>query len=99
MQRAAQIRNFIAENFIFGAAEEIRDDESFFDSGILDSTGVMQLIDFLEETYGIAIENEETTPDNLDSIDRISAYLGRKLDGSPEGGLPVLEGAKADARS
>jgi acyl carrier protein len=99
MQRAAQIRNFIVENFLFGAAEQIRDDESFLDSGIVDSTGVLQLIDFLEETYGIAVKDEDATPDNLDSINKISAFLARRLDGSREGPPPVLEAAEAGGRS
>jgi acyl carrier protein len=99
MQRAAQVRNFIVENFLFGAVDQIRDDESFLDSGIVDSTGVLQLIDFLEETYGIAIANEDATPDNLDSIDKISAYLARRLDGSRKAAHPVLEVAEAGGRS
>ncbi|SRR5579872_396742 len=99
MQRAVQIRNFIAENFLFGSADQIRDEESFLETGLLDSTGVLQLVDFLEERYGIVVENEEVTPDNLDSIERISAYLERKLDGLPRAGASTLETAAAGGRS
>lgn len=80
--RAAQIRRFIAENFLFGPADQFRDDESFLESGILDSTGILELVDFLEREYGVAVANDEVTPDNLDSVNRISEYLDRKLDGS-----------------
>ena len=80
MQRTAQIRKFIEENYLFGPADRLRDDESFLESGILDSTGVLQLVDFLEETYGITVEDDELVPDNLDSIAQISNYLERKLD-------------------
>lgn len=67
------------ENFLFEENAQLTDDESFLESGILDSTGVLQLIDFLEQEYGIRVENEEVTPDNLDSIERIAAYLNIKL--------------------
>ena len=79
---AQRIRSFIEENFLFGQAYTLRDSDSFLDGGILDSTGILQLIAFLGETYGIAVEDEEVTPDNLDSIDKISAYLHRKRNGA-----------------
>ncbi len=79
MQITEQIREFIAENFLFGPAEEIGNSDSFLESGILDSTGVLQLVDFLEQTYGIKVEDEEFVPENLDSIERIAAYLNAKL--------------------
>ena len=82
MEFANQIRGFIAENFLFGPSDQIRDDESFLESGVLDSTGVLQLVDFLEETFSIRVEDNELTPGNLDSIQNITAYLQRKLDGT-----------------
>ena len=82
MEFTNQIREFLAENFLFGPSDKIRDDESFLESGILDSTGVLQLVDFLEETYGIRVEDDELTPGNLDSIQNIAGYLRRKLDGT-----------------
>ena len=74
-----QIRNFLEENFLFGQSDALKDSDSFLDGGILDSTGVLELIAFLGRTYGITVEDEEVTPDNLDSIDKVSAYLHRKL--------------------
>jgi acyl carrier protein len=94
MHRGARIRNFIGENFLFGPADRIGEDDSFFETGILDSTGVLQLIDFLEATYGITIADEDATPDNLDSISKIVAYLERRLDGCGNGASPALEVAE-----
>jgi len=76
-----RIRSFIEENFLFGQVSTLRDSDSFLDGGILDSTGILQLIAFLGEEYGITVEDEEVIPDNLDSIDKIAAYLRRKLNG------------------
>ena len=76
-----QVRKFLEENFLFGQPWTLTDGDSFLDAGILDSTGVLQLITFLSETYGITVADNEVSPDNLDSIDRIAAYLGRKRNG------------------
>jgi acyl carrier protein len=76
-----QVRNFLKENFFLGEDFIWQDRDSFLENGIIDSTGVLQLIAFLEETYGIAFEEGELTPENLDSIDNIAAYLQRKRAG------------------
>ena len=95
MQLTSQIRSFIAENFVFGPSDQIGDDESFLESGILDSTGVLQLVDFLEQTYGVRVEDDELTPDNLDSIVQIESYLNRKLRGARGATAPELLEAEA----
>ena len=75
----AEIRQFILENYLL-----TRDDPSLGDSdsltgrGILDSTGALELVMHLEERYGVTVQDEELHPDNLDSIDRISAFIERK---------------------
>jgi acyl carrier protein len=74
-----QIREFIIENFLFGNADGLKDDTSFLEEGIIDSTGVLELVTFLEETFSIQVEDEELIPENLDSIDNVSAFLERKL--------------------
>ena|SRR5579871_4541594 len=79
-----QVRGLIGDNFLFPHTTEIREDESFLDAGILDSTGIPILIALLEENYGIEVNDAELTADNLDSIEKVSAYLERKLDG-PQG--------------
>lgn len=73
------LRSFVLENFMFGAAPNALDeDASFLDSGIIDSTGVMELVGFLEDRFGITVEDAELTPENLDSISRLCVYLTGK---------------------
>ena len=75
-----ELRRFVIDNFPFGAVGEgLSNDDSFLDQGIIDSTGVLELVTFLEETYEIKVEDEELVPDNLDSINRLVKFLERKL--------------------
>ena len=78
-QYSNEIRNFIVDNFLFGDASSLQDDASFMDSGILDSTGVLELVTFLESTFGIKVTDREMVPENLDSVNRASAFSARKL--------------------
>ena len=73
------IRDFILENYLYGGAPSaLRDDESFLESGIIDSTGVLELVGHIETQYGIRVEADEITPDNLDSLDKLVAFISRK---------------------
>ncbi|HQM30223.1 MAG TPA: acyl carrier protein [Syntrophales bacterium] len=74
-----QIRKFILENFILESPEDLVDDESMLEKGIIDSTGVLELVGYLESTYDIKVEDEELIPENLDSVKNIVAYLEKKL--------------------
>jgi len=75
------IREFIAENFLVGAAEaELRDETSFMEKGLIDSTGILEVVDFIENTFSIKVEDDELLPENLDSIDNLVAYVMRKSD-------------------
>ena len=74
-----RIRGFIVENFLFGNEDGVKDDSSFLDEGIIDSTGILELVSFLEEEYSISVEDEELVPENLDSINNVVAYLQRKI--------------------
>jgi len=75
----AELRNFISNNFMYGSKpEDLGDDTSLLESGIIDSTGILEIIDFLEETFDFSIENDEVTPDNLDSINRIYDFILKK---------------------
>ena len=76
---ATDVRNFIVVNFLLGQEGALKDDASFLEEGIIDSTGILELVSYLEETYGIEITEEELIPENLDSVSRIAAYLSRKL--------------------
>ena len=73
------IRSFIIENFLFGNDEGLKDASSFFDEGIIDSTGILELVSFMEEEFAIEVDDEELIPENLDSIDNVVSYLGRKM--------------------
>lgn len=74
------VTTFIKDNFLFGDASKIpAGSDSLIGNGILDSTGILELIDFLEKTYGISIEEQETIPDNLDSVDNIVRFVGVKV--------------------
>ena len=73
------VREFIAENFLFRADADISNNQSLLDTGVIDSTGVLELIAFLETTYGITVADDEIVPENLDSVDNMTKYLAAKL--------------------
>ena len=79
MNTTERIRTFIAETFFFGDGHNLDDSASLLSAGVIDSTGVMELIMFLEETFEITIADEELIPENLESIDRIARFVDRKL--------------------
>jgi acyl carrier protein len=74
------ITNFIKENYIVGRSNKsvLNPDESLLDSGIMDSTGILELVLFLEEQFSITIADEDIIPENLDSINNIMAFLNKK---------------------
>ncbi len=76
------ITNFIIDNFLFGDDEGLKDDVSFLNEGIIDSTGILELIVFLEEEFSIEIEDEEMIPENLDSINNLLSFLNKKQSNS-----------------
>ena len=78
MELKKQIRDFVTSNFYVADPAALEDRTSLLDQGIIDSTGVLEVIMFVETTYGIAIEDSEMLPENLDSIERIAAYVARK---------------------
>ncbi len=73
-----RVRQFIVENFYVTNPSELGDDASLIQGGWVDSTGMLELISFLEEEYGIRIVDTEMTPENLDGIGRIAAFVDRK---------------------
>jgi acyl carrier protein len=78
MDYSKEVREFIVKNFLLDEAGSLQDDTSFLDSGIVDSTGMLELIMFLENRYRIKIEPEEMLPENLDSIQRVVQFLSKK---------------------
>ena len=73
-----KIREFIVENFLFGKDEGLKDDSSFLDEGIIDSTGIIELVNYIEKEFSIIVDDDELTPENLDSINNVISYLQRK---------------------
>ncbi len=82
MQLKSEIKNFIVENFLYGQNDGFGEDVSFMQKGIIDSTGILELVSFIEEKYGISIGDEELIPDNFDSINKLSAFVTKKTGNS-----------------
>ncbi len=78
MNYTTEIREFVISNFLFGDDAALENDKSFLDSGIVDSTGMLELIMFLESNYGITVAPEEMVPENLDSVNRLVEFLKKK---------------------
>ena len=78
MSIETQIRAYIAENFLFGEADQLTVTDSFLDKGIIDSTGILEIIMFLEEQFGIKVADSEMLPENLDSIGNIVKFIEKK---------------------
>ena len=79
METKIKIKDFIVDNFLFGNSDNLSDETSFLEEGIIDSTGVLELITFLEEEFSIQVDDEELIPENLDSINNVTAFLKKKL--------------------
>jgi acyl carrier protein len=78
MELQKQIRDFVTSNFYVAAPSSLEDGTSLLDQGIIDSTGVLEVIMFIESTFGVTVEDGEMLPENLDSIERIAAFVARK---------------------
>ena len=73
------VRKFVLENFLFGEdGHRLHDDSSFLEEGLIDSTGVLELVAHLEQTFAITIEDDELVPENLDSIRHVVSFVERK---------------------
>jgi len=73
-----EIRAFIVENFLLGKDSGFDNGESLLESGVIDSTGIMHVVAFLEERFGITVDDEDMIADNLESVNRIAAFVARK---------------------
>ena len=74
-----QIRSFIVGNFLFGDDDGLDDQISFLDSGIVDSMGILEIVNFISEEFQVTVADEDLLPENLDSIDNIANYLSNRL--------------------
>lgn len=77
---SSKVREYIVENFLFGDGEKLNENTSFMEEGIIDSTGILELVFFLEENFGIKIEDNELVPENMDSLNNIARYLAIKTE-------------------
>ena len=76
----SEIKEYIIENFLFGDRDTlIEDDDSFMESGILDSTGILELITFIEDRYDIKLDDDEILPENLDSLNNLETFIKKKM--------------------
>lgn len=79
MSTEETMRNFILENYLFTDDQSaLSNSDSFMEKGIIDSTGILEVIHFLEDEMDIAVEDEDMIPENLDSIDKIVAFVNTK---------------------
>lgn len=75
----AEVRQYVVDKLLFGRTEvEVGGDTSFLDSGIIDSTGVLELVAFLEEKFQVKVEDEDLIPANLDSVNAVARFVERK---------------------
>jgi acyl carrier protein len=82
MEIEARIRNYVAQNLLFSDnGFEYDNDDSFLQEGIVDSVGVLELVLFVEETFGLTVDDQEITPDNFDSVNKLAHYIRSKVNG------------------
>jgi acyl carrier protein len=75
-----KLNAFIRDKFLLGNKDTtLNDNDSFLEKGIIDSTGVLELVNYIEETFGIKVEDEELIPDNLDSLDKLTNFITKKI--------------------
>lgn len=74
-----EVRQFVVQNFLYGQDDKrLMRDSSLLDSGIIDSTGVLELIAFVEDKFGISVADDEMIPENLDSIENLAKFISRR---------------------
>jgi len=73
------VKNFIVDHFLFGDSNGLKEDDSLLEQGIIDSTGILELVSFIEEHFNIKINDDELLPENLDSLQNIASFLQKKL--------------------
>ena len=79
MSTENKVREYMLENYLFTNDQNaLANEDSFLDKGIIDSTGILEVIMFLEEEFGISVDDEEMVPENLDSVNNIVGFINRK---------------------
>jgi len=80
MEFQNKIRKFILENYLFSEDESLlKNNDSFLETGLIDSTGILEVITFIQDELSITVEDDEMIPENLDSVDNVVSYVSKKL--------------------
>ena len=80
MQTESKVRDFVLKNYLFTTEQSaLKSEDSFMKSGIMDSTGILEMIMFLHDEFGVDVMDDEMIPENLDSVQNVVAFLGKKL--------------------
>lgn len=74
-----KLKTFIKDNFLLGNDSNLQDDDSFMGKGVVDSTGILEVVSFVEATFNLRVEDEELMPENLDSINNLLNFIKTKL--------------------
>lgn len=94
MDTESQIRAFIIDSFLFGTGgERLSASDSLIAQGVIDSTGVLELVSFVEQTYEFQVEDAELTPENFDSIEKLVQFVRRKSQSSGHAQPPSIRAA------
>ncbi len=81
----SEIKNFIIDSFLYGQdGNTLDDDVSFLRNGIIDSTGVLELVSFVQEKYGIPVTDEELLPENFDSLNKLACFITKKMENNTQ---------------
>ena len=79
MDHINELKEFVINNFMFGKGDLLENDTDFFDAGIIDSTGTLELVSFIEENYNISVLDNELIKENLSSLTKVNEYIKNKL--------------------
>ena len=79
MDHLNELKEFVINNFMFGQGDSLENDTDFFEKGIIDSTGTLELVSFIEETYNISVLDNELIKENFASLSKVNEYLKNKL--------------------
>ncbi len=83
MNNSESIKEFVVENFLFGEGDKLEDNTDFFESSIIDSTGILELVCFVEETYDLSISDDEIVQENFSSVKNVSDFVSKKQSENP----------------
>ncbi len=78
MEQNESIKEFVVENFLFGDGDKVGNETDFFEESIIDSTGILELVCFVEETYNLTISDDEIVQQNFSSVNNVASFIEKK---------------------